>query len=78
MKWILFLMFIALACPNSLQILASYEPALGVRPRAGEKRFIARAVEWRPSLPWAIGVSAIAATAIYSVGGQSEFLYWQF
>ena len=78
MKWILFLMFIALACPNSLQILASYEPALGVRPRAGEKGFIARVVEWRPSLPWAIGVSAIAVIAIYSIGGQSEFLYWQF
>jgi hypothetical protein len=76
MKWILFLMFIALACPNSLQILASYEPALGARPRAGEKG--ARVVEWRPSLPWAIGVSAIAAIAIYSIGGQSEFLYWQF
>ena len=77
-KWIAYLMFIALACPNSLQILAAYEPALGVRPSKGEKGFIARVIEWRPSLPWAIGVSAIAVMGIYFIGGQSEFLYWQF
>jgi len=77
-KWIAYLMFIALACPNSLQILAAYEPALGVRPSKGEQGFIVRVIEWRPSLPWAIGVSAIAVMGIYFIGGQSEFLYWQF
>ena len=30
--WIFASMFIALACPNTLQILARYEPALGVKP----------------------------------------------
>ena len=78
MMWILLLAFIALACPNTLQIIARYEPAFGIRPHTGEKSWIARAVEWRPSLPWAIGVSVIAAIGIYSVGGQSEFLYWKF
>jgi hypothetical protein len=33
---------------------------------------------WGPSLPWAVAVSAIAAVAIFSTGGPSEFLYWQF
>jgi alginate O-acetyltransferase complex protein AlgI len=77
-KWMFYLMFIALACPNTLQILAAYEPALGVRPPAGEKGFVARVIEWRPSIPWAIGMSAIAVIGIYFIGGQSEFLYWQF
>jgi alginate O-acetyltransferase complex protein AlgI len=78
MMWTLLLLFIALACPNTLEILAPYEPALGIRPRTAEKGVGARAVEWSVTLPWAIGVSVIAAMGIYSLGGQSEFLYWQF
>ena len=75
--WIFALMLIALACPNTLQILARYEPALGVTPltagMAGR-----RSIEWNTSLPWAIGVSIVAAIGVLSLGGPSEFLYWQF
>lgn len=79
LMWILFLMIIALACPNTLEILCPYEPALGVRPKLG-KPVISRMsfAEWSPSFGWAIAVSAIAATAILSIGGPSEFLYWNF
>ena len=77
--WISFLMFIALACPNTLQILGRYEPALGVKLQStplviGRVRF----VEWRPSLPWAIAASALTAIVIVSLAGPSEFLYWNF
>jgi alginate O-acetyltransferase complex protein AlgI len=77
--WISCLMFVALACPNSLQILGRYEPALGVRFQSnalviGGIRF----VEWRPSFPWAIAVSAVTAIVIISLAGPSEFLYWNF
>jgi alginate O-acetyltransferase complex protein AlgI len=75
--WILVLLLIALVCPNSLQILARYEPALGVRPRTTD--FLRSAfIEWNTSIPWAIVMSLIAATAIFSLKGHSEFLYWQF
>ena len=41
--WIIASMFIALACPNTLQILSRYEPALGVKPQpiycAGRRLF---------------------------------------
>ena len=75
--WIPILMFVVLACPNTLQILAPYEPALGVKPQSA--RFaIGRGFEWGASLPWAIAMSAIAAVAMASLGGPSEFLYWQF
>ena len=77
MMWMGALMFIALAFPNTLQILAAYEPALGVKPRTAgiaDRRII----EWNTSLPWAIGVSIVAAIGILSIGGPSEFLYWQF
>jgi alginate O-acetyltransferase complex protein AlgI len=77
--WISVLMFVALACPNTLQILARYEPALGVKPRSASLVFgKVRIAEWTASFPWAIAVSVIAAIAIASIGGPSEFLYWQF
>jgi alginate O-acetyltransferase complex protein AlgI len=75
--WIPVLMFIALACPNTLQMLARYEPALGVKPHP-VWLLNRRLVEWNTSLAWAIGVSIIAVIGILSLGGPSEFLYWQF
>jgi alginate O-acetyltransferase complex protein AlgI len=75
--WISLLMFVALACPNTLQILAPYEPALGVTAQSAKLR-AGSIVQWNASLPWAVAMSAVAAIAIISVGGPSEFLYWQF
>ena len=77
--WVAILLFITLVCPNTLQILAPYEPALGVKPAStapiiGRLRIPA----WGPSLPWAVAVSVVAAIAVFSLGGPSEFLYWQF
>jgi D-alanyl-lipoteichoic acid acyltransferase DltB (MBOAT superfamily) len=77
-KWICLLLFIALALPNTLQILQRYEPALAVRPSSTIPTGKIRILEWGPSLPWAIVMSAIAALALVSIGGPSEFLYWQF
>jgi len=75
--WISVLMFVALACPNTLQILARYEPALGVTAQSA-KLPTHSIMQWNASLPWAIAVSAVAAIAVVSIGGPSEFLYWQF
>jgi D-alanyl-lipoteichoic acid acyltransferase DltB (MBOAT superfamily) len=75
--WISVLMFIALACPNTLEIISRYEPALGVKPLATQ-RGIVGVLQWNASLSWAIIVSGIAAIAIVSISGPSEFLYWQF
>jgi D-alanyl-lipoteichoic acid acyltransferase DltB (MBOAT superfamily) len=75
--WSSILMFVALVCPNTLQILARHEPALGVKS-APIKLAIGKSAEWDASLPWAIVVSVVAVIAIASMGGPSEFLYWQF
>jgi len=75
--WIAILMTIALACPNTLQLMDRYEPALGVKPQQ-TKLWNTRLVKWDTSLAWAIVVSAVAAIATASLGGPSEFLYWQF
>lgn len=75
--WIIIMGTIAWACPNTLQILAPYEPALGIKRRLSDRQTPTR-IEWNPSIAWAIGVSVIAAIGVTCLGGQSEFLYWQF
>lgn len=70
--WVIGLLAIALGLPNTLQILARYEPALLV------KKEPARVIEWNPSLAWAAGVAALGAASMMKLGGKSEFLYWQF
>jgi D-alanyl-lipoteichoic acid acyltransferase DltB (MBOAT superfamily) len=75
--WISLLMFVVLAFPNTMHVLASYEPALGVKPLR-TMSVLDRIGQWKPSVAWAVIMSAIAAVAVVSMGGRSEFLYWQF
>ncbi len=76
LAWALLLLGIALLCPNTLQILALYEPALGTRGTALAGPW--RRLLWSPTLIWALGTAAVAAVAVAQLGGPSEFLYWQF
>ena len=71
--WIILLYAIVWGMPNTQQLLARYEPALGsVRPSpVGWPR-------WRGNLSWGIVLGAGFATALLAMGGTSEFLYFQF
>jgi alginate O-acetyltransferase complex protein AlgI len=71
------LLAIALSLPNTLELLAPHEPALGFRP-AKRENWLLRHVRWTESTPWAIGIATVAAAGILSLGQLSEFLYWQF
>ncbi len=71
------LLLIALSLPNTLEMLAPYEPALGVKP-AKNPAWLRRRLSWAPSGAWAVGVACIALAGILSLGELSEFLYWQF
>jgi D-alanyl-lipoteichoic acid acyltransferase DltB (MBOAT superfamily) len=75
--WLAVQLFIALACPNTLEILASYEPALGIKPRP-EAEAGMRALAWRPSVAWAFVMAVVAAIGIARLSSPTEFLYWQF
>jgi alginate O-acetyltransferase complex protein AlgI len=78
MSWIVLMIGIALFSPNSAQLLARYEPALGVRqPQYAKREWLERLV-WSPSRQWALATAAVALAAILRLGGPSEFLYWQF
>jgi alginate O-acetyltransferase complex protein AlgI len=76
--WIAAPAFIALACPNTLQMLSQYEPALGWKPSPRSGASIESHIQWVPSLAWAVAVSVIVTIAVLHLGGNSEFLYWQF
>jgi D-alanyl-lipoteichoic acid acyltransferase DltB (MBOAT superfamily) len=76
--WIAGLLVIALSFPNTLQLMARFEPAPYVRQRESARSRLLPAIVWRPSLSWGVAMSAIAVVAILRVAGKSEFLYWQF
>jgi alginate O-acetyltransferase complex protein AlgI len=75
--WIAVLLVIALVPPNTLQIMAEFEPALrtGSRPTSSTTP---AAFVWKPSMPWAFYMGGIAATGLLSLGQPAAFLYWQF
>jgi D-alanyl-lipoteichoic acid acyltransferase DltB (MBOAT superfamily) len=74
---IVLLLGIVLCLPNTLEMLAPYEPAIGVRP-AKQESWLVRHLRWTQSGSWAIGMATVAAAGILSLGQLSEFLYWQF
>jgi D-alanyl-lipoteichoic acid acyltransferase DltB (MBOAT superfamily) len=76
--WTVLLLGLALLGPNSAQLLARYEPALGLRSEAPGGVGPLSQLVWKPSLKWAIAVALVAYAAILRLSGPSEFLYWQF
>ena len=84
---LLALLAIALLLPNSVQILAAYEPVLYTPKRAAEipgvlrpvlPRVMGRPLAWRPTLAWMVLFAALGAVSMIRLTGMSEFLYWQF
>jgi D-alanyl-lipoteichoic acid acyltransferase DltB (MBOAT superfamily) len=79
MLWTAGLLFVALACPNTLELLAPYEPALGVKVQSSASGTAPIKVpEWAPSVLWATAIAVIAMLGVANLTGPSEFLYWQF
>jgi len=78
MAWVGVLFLVAVLLPNSLQLTARYEPALGVysKPAAPFSRL--HALAWTPTVPWAVAMSSLVIAVVMRLGGKSEFLYWQF
>jgi alginate O-acetyltransferase complex protein AlgI len=74
--WVGVLLAVALVPPNTLQIMARFEPALGTARPAQLAN--AAAFVWKPSLSWALYTGAIAAVSLLSLGTPAAFLYWQF
>lgn len=73
LAWFVALYSIVWLAPNTQQIFANYAPALGdIEARPG------RFPRFSANVPWAIALGFGAALAVLSLGGSSEFLYFQF
>jgi hypothetical protein len=59
--------------PNTQELMRRFRPALNYHVAAVPGRLI-----WQPTLPWAVATATLAAYAILSMSGKSEFLYFQF
>jgi alginate O-acetyltransferase complex protein AlgI len=71
-------LFVILALPNSLEMLASHAPALGFKVRPSGHTSLLEVLTWSPSRQWAAGLSAVAALDLLSLGRLSDFIYWHF
>jgi alginate O-acetyltransferase complex protein AlgI len=67
------LFLIVWTMPNSLQILNKFEPVLSNIRLDSLIRF-----EWRPNLAYSLIVGVVAAVALLSATGMTEFLYFRF
>jgi alginate O-acetyltransferase complex protein AlgI len=65
---------IAWLLPNSQELLAAYDPAIGSVPvpAAGAR------LAWSPRLRWAVTVALMLGVSLSLIGAHSEFLYFQF
>jgi D-alanyl-lipoteichoic acid acyltransferase DltB (MBOAT superfamily) len=69
------LLAIALALPNSLQAMSKYEPVL---QRQKQLSGATASFLWHPTLPWMGFTAVLAAYSMMQITAKSEFLYWQF
>lgn len=74
-NWTVILLAIVWFAPNTQQIMARFEPALGVpRDSAPAPRWLL----WRPTPLLGMLTAALAFTVIIHLHQRSEFLYFQF
>jgi alginate O-acetyltransferase complex protein AlgI len=76
--WVAGLLAVAWLLPNAIQVMSRFEPALDAAERPGHTKPLTGVFAWRPTLPWAVAVSILAAAAVLRLSAESEFLYWQF
>ena len=72
--WIGALGFIALALPNTQEMLSRFDPVLEMANYSPPPR----RVEWTPSIGWGVAAGIAAFFGFISITRVSEFLYWQF
>jgi hypothetical protein len=83
--WVAVLFAIALAAPNTAQIMERVNPALDYE--AMKRTVLAetpgasspsRYLRWRPGPDWAAATAVATAISLLSLNRVSEFLYFQF
>ncbi len=76
LEWTLSCLFIVWFMPNSQEIMAEYEPALGFVRK--EVPIAWKLLLWRPSPAWAGVYGLSACISVISMARPNSFLYFQF
>jgi hypothetical protein len=74
--WILALGAIALACPNTQELMSNYWFSSDPQPDAGSAW--PSWLKWRPTPAWAAIGAIVLAAALGSISSDAAFLYYQF
>jgi D-alanyl-lipoteichoic acid acyltransferase DltB (MBOAT superfamily) len=74
--WIVLLGTIALACPNTQELMGRHWFSSDPQPEAG--RAWPLWLTWRPNLGWSVVGAILLAAALGSISGHGGFLYYQF
>lgn len=81
--WIACLFPIALALPNTQQILCNFDPGQHIPASRAENELrpfhaLTTRIVWAPTVTWALIAALLATLSILSLTRLSEFLYFQF
>lgn len=77
--WIVGLACISWTLPNTFQLVGYTGPADQFSPMRGAMQAApVMRLAWRPSVAWALFVSALGLYTLFSMSNLSEFLYFQF
>ena len=76
LAWLVVLGVIAFRLPNTMQLLAKYNPALLSQPF----RSVLRSgwIQWHPTVYWAVTLAVLMSWALLAINRVDEFLYFQF
>lgn len=67
---------IALALPNTQELMAKYRPALNFSGQSTRPAFLA--LRWRPNLAWGAAFVVMMILGIFAIAEPTEFLYFEF
>jgi hypothetical protein len=74
--WIVVLGMIALACPNTQELMSNHWFSSDPQPKAGSSW--PSWLTWRPTPAWAAIGAIVLAAALGSISSDAAFLYYQF
>ena len=83
MNWTVILLVIALAMPNTLEVMRDFQPAItmpatSTAGRIGDLQWIVSKFNWKLRPGWAVVIAFALTGGFLGLNRTGEFLYWQF
>jgi len=76
--WLVVLSLVVWFGPNTYQIMGRYRAALNIYRGRQKEQALARWLQWRPTIFWALATFLMALLAILNLSSAKSFIYFQF